>query len=472
MSSGDYSNGEARDAFHGLETALQGLDAYGSASLLAATADVAILVSPDGVIRQAALSGDEAREVDHAGWVGRALADVVAADSRSKVGLLLSEAGGGRMREINMATLGGDVPIRLSAVPLARDGMVLAVGRSLRPVAALQRRLIDIQRAMERDNQRLRQIETQYRRLFQLAAEGVLIVDVHTGRVVEGNPAAGQWLGLAPERVVGRLFSDLFDATSREAAARCLVAAQGQARAEPLALSASGRSVAVTATAFRHDGQTHALVRFGSPDGAGTGDEARTADIIARWPDGFVVADGERRILTANVAFLDLAELGSEAETRDRPLERWLGRGSADFQLLTTTLREHGAVRDFATVVRGEFGAVEPVEVSAVAVADAEPALFGFVVRSLKPRPDKNPFSGGQLPRSTDQVVDLVGRMSLKDIVRETADVIERLCIEAALKTTGDNRASASLMLGLSRQSLYAKMRRYGIGDPSADDQE
>jgi DNA-binding NtrC family response regulator len=53
----------------------------------------------------------------------------------------------------------------------------------------------------------------------------------------------------------------------------------------------------------------------------------------------------------------------------------------------------------------------------------------------------------------------------LKDIVRETADVIERLCIEAALKLTGDNRASAAEMLGLSRQSLYVKLHRYGMGD-------
>ena len=52
--------------------------------------------------------------------------------------------------------------------------------------------------------------------------------------------------------------------------------------------------------------------------------------------------------------------------------------------------------------------------------------------------------------------------------MREATDVIERLCIEAALNLTGDNRASAAEMLGLSRQSLYVKLRRYGLGDPEA----
>ena len=47
----------------------------------------------------------------------------------------------------------------------------------------------------------------------------------------------------------------------------------------------------------------------------------------------------------------------------------------------------------------------------------------------------------------------------------ETTDIIERLCIEAALKLTDDNRASAAEILGLSRQGLYSKLKRFGIED-------
>ena len=43
--------------------------------------------------------------------------------------------------------------------------------------------------------------------------------------------------------------------------------------------------------------------------------------------------------------------------------------------------------------------------------------------------------------------------------------MIERLCIEAALSYTSDNRASAAEILGLSRQSLYSKLHRYGLGN-------
>ena len=56
--------------------------------------------------------------------------------------------------------------------------------------------------------------------------------------------------------------------------------------------------------------------------------------------------------------------------------------------------------------------------------------------------------------------------------MRETTDVIEKLCIEAALELTGDNRASAAEMLGLSRQSLYSKLRRFGLGDGGDADED
>ena len=75
--------------------------------------------------------------------------------------------------------------------------------------------------------------------------------------------------------------------------------------------------------------------------------------------------------------------------------------------------------------------------------------------------------SGGSVkgsPRNPlEQIIELIGRVSLKDLVREATDVIERLSIEAALTMTRNNRASAAEVLGLSRQSLYVKMRRHGL---------
>jgi DNA-binding NtrC family response regulator len=66
-------------------------------------------------------------------------------------------------------------------------------------------------------------------------------------------------------------------------------------------------------------------------------------------------------------------------------------------------------------------------------------------------------------------VMELVGSSTLKDIVAETTDVIEKMCIETALELTRNNRVAAADMLGLSRQSLYVKLRKYGLLNKDGD---
>ncbi len=110
------------------------------------------------------------------------------------------------------------------------------------------------------------------------------------------------------------------------------------------------------------------------------------------------------------------------------------------------------------------------VEVSAVSVVEADRRSLGFAIRNVNRRMSGDGRPIRELPRSVEQLTELIGRVSLRDLVRETTDLIERLCIETALGLTGDNRASAAEMLGLSRQSLYMKLHRYGLAD--RDDQE
>ena len=93
-------------------------------------------------------------------------------------------------------------------------------------------------------------------------------------------------------------------------------------------------------------------------------------------PDAFVVTDLDRRILTANSAFLDSAQLGSEEQARGEQIDRWLGRAGVDVSVLFNSLAENGSVRQFQTVMRGQFGTMEDVEVSGVAAVDSNSALL------------------------------------------------------------------------------------------------
>jgi len=228
----------------------------------------------------------------------------------------------------------------------------------------------------------------------------------------------------------------------------------------------------VSASPFRQDNSSHILLRIASLEGgekaSGEVVRNRLAEVLERLPDSFVLTDPSGQVLAANRSFLDLVQLSSEGQVRGEPLDRWVGRSAVDLNVLLANLKEHESIRLFSTTVRGEFGATSDVEISAVAALDANPPCVAFSLRSIARRLPEQSRPGRELPRSVQQLTELIGRVPLKDLVRETSDVIERLCIEAALELTGDNRASAAEMLGLSRQSLYVKLHRYGIADSAS----
>ena len=182
-------------------------------------------------------------------------------------------------------------------------------------------------------------------------------------------------------------------------------------------------------------------------------------------PDGLVVTDRDGHILSANSAFAEMAQLNNAERARGEALERWFGRPGIDLNVLVANVRQNETIRMFSTVLRGEHGAQIDIEVSALPLRDGATTNFGFAIRDVGRRLSPAAHSERELPRTADQLTELIGRVPLKDLVRETVDVIERLCIEAALDLTGNNRASAAEMLGLSRQSLYVKLHRFGLAD-------
>lgn len=464
--------------FHSPKKTLGALNANIVAKLISSAADVALVVDKNGVIRDLAIGSEDLSSAGLGEWIGVRWVDTVTPDSRHKVEELLREAAlkvPTRWREVNHLAPGGEpVPVRYSALQVRDDGRAVAFGRDLRALASLQQQLVDAQMSIERDYARLRQTELRYRLLFQIASEPIIIADAATARITEVNPAALALIGEPSKKIAGQTFFELIDADDAPALQDLLgmVRSTGAGESISVRLAGMNRKFVFSASFFRQGSSAFFLARF-TPSETQAPEAAQKAagslvTIMEGLPDGFVVTDLEARILTANTAFLDLAQLSNQEQARGQPLENWLGRSGVDINVLTANLREHGSVRNFSTVVHGAYGSLEEVEVSAVGVMGGEQPCFGFVIRPsatravAKPRP-------ANLARSVEQLTELVGRVSLKDLVRESSDLIEKLCIEAALELTGDNRASAAEMLGLSRQSLYVKLRRYGLGDLAAE---
>jgi transcriptional regulator PpsR len=182
--------------------------------------------------------------------------------------------------------------------------------------------------------------------------------------------------------------------------------------------------------------------------------------------DAIAFTDVSGRVLQVNPAFARLAQLSGPEQARGEMLDRWLGRSGVELPVLITNLRERSSAGLLLTELRGVQGLVTEVEVAASLLeGGSEAAAFAFSLRDIGRRlaPNEQDLPT-KVPASVQQLTELVGRVPLKQIVAETSDLIEKLSIETALEMTRDNRAMAAQLLGLSRQSLYVKLHRYGLG--------
>jgi transcriptional regulator PpsR len=458
---------------------LGGLSDAAAAAVVAAGGDIALIIDLEGVIRDMSVSNDDMARDGATSWLDQRWSDTVTLESRHKIDALLRDAlanGQSRWREVNQVTPSvNSMMIRYLAVDAGRGGDVIAIGRDDRGASAAHERLIEAHQAMERDYSRLRDAESRYRLLFDMSGEPVIIVDATSKRIIDANPAAERAIGEIRSKLAGESFAKIFDPQWYDEAASLLtiVKMASPTNCAQMRLTRKGQEFTVSASLFRQDRAIQCLVRLApaEPAQGAAGDSGPLLRaVLEQMPDAFLVADESLRIITANTAFLDLVRIATRQQAIGLSLNAFLGRPGLDRNLLIESLREHGSVRNFSTVIRNRHEGQEDVEVSAVSVPADSGAVFGFTIRSVRRRQGDRSQSPPELRRSVEQLTELVGRVKLKELVRETTDLVERLCIEAALELTKDNRASAADVLGLSRQSLYSKLHRFGLGNLNGSD--
>ncbi len=454
------------------------LDPQASADLVTRMADFTMLLDPSGRILELSVNSEDLAGAVDDSWIGKDLRELATSDSRPRVEELLQQA------TANPGNVGscdasheidddeGDLLVRYRAVTRGSNAEILLLGQDMRPEANLRQQLMNAQQALEQDYWRLRQIETRYKRLFDMVSDAIIVVDGDSHRVIESNPRAATLLAPDQGSIAGKPFPVGLDKTGTRSVKALLDEARvsGRGRAEEVHTEHGNHCFDINATFLRQGNEARYLVRFSEHGSDGVGAEHGTDALLGASlqssPDAILLTDEDGRVIAANQTFLELAQVVSQEQVMGQLADRWLGRSGVDLSVLLTNLRKSASVKLFSTTLQGEQGSTADVEVSATALSNSRGRSLAFFIRDVGRRVATEHPSAAQLPRSIEQITKRVGRVPLKDLVRESTDVIEALCIEAALALTHDNRASAAELLGLSRQSLYAKLRRYEIDGP------
>ncbi|MGC3940272.1 transcriptional regulator PpsR [Roseobacter sp. EG26] len=444
-------------------------------SIIGAASDIALVISAEGKILSVVLNTHSESFGNLKHWESRPLVEFLTRETAPKFeaahAAYLSGEVPNKPLELNhYDNAVWQYPVRYTFHRFGQENAALLLGRDLRPIAETQQQLVQAQIALEQGYETRREFDARFRVLLANADQAIAFVSVQTGRIEDANEAAAALLGLKvgalkggsfahyfSDRATGELIESLMNATLSE-----------EGGSVQLRSSQSGQSIIVRPVVFRAGGQRILLCRLAS-EGDATAPDAAASQALALFragSDAMAFLSGEGVITSVNESFLDMVGAAHLTDVVGRSFSDFLGRGRIDLDVLTDRSHRGGQMRIYATKLINDLGARLSVEISATPLDASGDAIVGCVVRDVSR--GEAARGSATIPAQTPaqparSVMDLVGSTSLKEIVAETTDVVEKMCIETAVELTGNNRVAAAEMLGLSRQSLYVKLRKYGL---------
>ena len=432
--------------------------------------DIALVMDDGGVIRNVVQGSSAPLANAVQEWVGRPWADTVTGETRSKVEQLLQEVtstGLARRREINHPSdAGGHIAMAYTAIRLGENGPLLAVGRDLGAIVAIQQRFLGAQQEMERSYWRARHAESRYRLLFQVATDAVLVVNSQTFEILEANQAASQLFDMAIDQLVGRPASFGFERYSRGAVDELLTTAGSSGQQAEIRARLLGKisATSVSATPIRADDAVRLLVRVRSMEmpGALSDLNATLARLVDGASDGVVVTDSSGRIQIANPTFLKLVQLGNEADVKGRPLMDWVGVTDEQFATLLLQVRRQGITRRMTSHLLAKDARVSQIEVSAALLTEGDQECIGFTIRFVASNPPGPTTSHGDFNHALDQLTAQIGGKPLPELLRLASGMLERHFFDVAMARSNADPTAAARLLGVDPERLSMPLHRPG----------
>ena len=456
------------------EPLVPNLDQAATADLISRLCDFAFVISSDGEIIQTMTSPFLAPRLDLSSWKGLQFLDTLTKESVPKFEARIAQFKEGQ-KEVRPVELNHrpthqqtELPVRYTYHRAAEDGSTLILGSDLRPVAEMQQQLVEAQIALENDYDARREHEIRLKVLMESSDVATVFIALDTGVISSCNSAAEVLLGRSRKELMDASFAAEFeDEDVTSLIDRMVTAASDVSITAVLANSArGGRSYRLNPTLFRGATSQMLLCKMEPEDSSLEPIDQLATHLVSffhKGVDPIVFVNMSGQILSANEAFVSVANVTHAQTLSGRSMSDFFSRGSVDLNVILESARRNGKMRLYSTKILNEHGDERPVEISTTQIRTEREPICVLVMRNARRVEGISTPTSQMSEEEVNSVVELIGSQSLKDVVARSTDVVEKMCIETAIGMTSNNRVAAAEMLGLSRQSLYVKLRKYDL---------
>ena len=446
--------------------------------VLATSSDIALLLNSDNKISSILVNNTEKSYGNLNHWIGRKITDFLTLESIPKIAAAIQKL------ESNETVLYGlelnhvdnvqwQFPIKYNIHRLRKDGQIILLGRDLQSISENQQRFVKAQITAEESIEEKRELEAHFKVLLAKTNDAIAFMHAKTGEIIFSNPEFQElFLGANMHNEKASMQSFLAKKYERKGfMEKISIAAHGSYDISEEFNTNNGEVIfSVTPDIYRAAGQQIIICKFLPKTIRKQGEKELIENLLATFhnsPDAIIFTDIKGAIQYTNERFLDLTNASHKNDVITKNLSDFLGRGEIDLAIMLENVMKSGAVKIYSTHLKSSFGTKIDIEASVSRNNSDANGLIAFIVREVSSPSSRaqNPNLNSKMENNQDEVTakELVGSVTLKEIVTDTTDVIEKICIEAALEITSNNRAAAADLLGLSRQSLYVKLSKLEI---------
>lgn len=351
-------------------------------------------------------------------------------------------------------------PISYSLKKIDKNFLIM-IGKDLQEISEIQRKLVSSQLQLEKEYEKYKEFDTKYKILLNHSDEAIIIFDKNNGNIKDINIQAKKMLKIQLNDKKTLNFFNLLK-NSKNKKFREGIISHSKTSSTFKVRTKKNKKLILKPIIFRTGNELVILCKIKANKKLRKISNNFSENISHFYnfsPDSIVFLTEKGVILDANDSLIQICNVTSLNDLVGKSFSDLIEKGTTDLNIICEETLKQGKIKNFQCRLITAQGLPFNTNIATCSIQSEKKKIIVISIR-IENNIDKN---SNQSEKNNENLLSLVGSAPLKTLVSESSDVVEKICIETALKITRNNKAAAADLLEISRQSLYVKLEKYNL---------